>query len=65
MPNSQTGATTHLRGFAGSVAKRAEGASAVEYGLLIAFIAIVIIVAVAVLGVNLQGTFSEIATGVA
>lgn len=39
-----------------------EGATAVEYGIMVALIAIVIIVAVALLGTNLQQTFQRVAT---
>ena len=38
-----------------------EGATAVEYGIMVALIAIVIIVAVALLGTNLREVFSEVA----
>jgi pilus assembly protein Flp/PilA len=38
------------------------GASAVEYGLLVALIAVVIIGAVTTLGTNLSGKFSTVAT---
>lgn len=38
-----------------------EGASAVEYGLLVALIAVAIIVAVQTLGKNLSSTFSNVA----
>jgi pilus assembly protein Flp/PilA len=38
------------------------GATAVEYGLMVALIAIVIIAAVTLLGGNLSSLFSEIAT---
>lgn len=38
------------------------GASAVEYGLLVALIAVVIILAVETLGVNLMEIFTEIGT---
>ena len=38
-----------------------EGASAVEYGLLVALIAAVIIVAVNAIGTNLSGQFSTVA----
>jgi len=41
-----------------------EGATAVEYGIMVALIAIVIIVAVTLLGTNLAGTFQEVATRV-
>ena len=37
------------------------GATAVEYGLIVALIAVVIIVAVALLGTNLQTVFNYIA----
>ena len=38
-----------------------KGATAVEYGLMVALIAIVIIVAVALLGTNLSGLFNKVA----
>ena len=41
------------------------GATAVEYGLIVALIAVIIIVAVTVLGQNLFKTFDEVATSVA
>jgi|BarGraNGADG00212_1021973.scaffolds.fasta_scaffold118756_2 pilus assembly protein Flp/PilA len=40
------------------------GATAVEYGLMVALIAVVIIVAVATLGTNLSGIFNTVATSV-
>ena len=40
------------------------GATAVEYGLMVALIAIVIIVAVALLGSNLSTLFNKAATSV-
>ena len=40
------------------------GATAVEYGLLVALIAVVIIVGVALLGNNLLDTFNEVASSV-
>ena len=40
------------------------GATAVEYGLMVALIAIVIIVAVALLGKNLSTLFNKVATSV-
>ncbi len=48
--------------FLARIAARQEGASAVEYGLLVALIALVIIAAVTVLGSNLNDTFSSMAT---
>jgi len=40
------------------------GATAVEYGLMVALIAIVIIVAVTMLGTNLSNLFHTVATSV-
>lgn len=40
------------------------GATAVEYGLIVALIAVVIIVAVALLGSNLSDTFDDVASSV-
>ena len=40
------------------------GATAVEYGLMVALIAIVIIVAVSLLGSNLSKLFNNVATSV-
>lgn len=40
------------------------GATAVEYGLMVALIAIVIIVAVTLLGTRLSGLFNTVATSV-
>ena len=40
------------------------GATAVEYGLMVALIAIVIIVAVSLLGSNLSSLFKKVATSV-
>jgi pilus assembly protein Flp/PilA len=41
-----------------------EGASAVEYGLMVALIAVVIITAVSLLGTNLSSRFNQVATSV-
>jgi pilus assembly protein Flp/PilA len=41
---------------------REEGATAVEYGIMVALIAVVIIIAVALLGTTLRDTFSEVAS---
>jgi pilus assembly protein Flp/PilA len=40
------------------------GATAVEYGLMVALIAVVIILAVTALGTNLTGKFNEAATAI-
>jgi pilus assembly protein Flp/PilA len=42
--------------------KAAKGATAVEYGLLVALIAAVIITVVTLLGTNLRSVFSKVAT---
>ena len=44
-----------------AIKERVEGATAVEYGLIVALIAVVIIIAVALLGTNLAGVFNYIA----
>ncbi|WP_145238954.1 Flp family type IVb pilin [Prescottella equi] len=41
------------------------GATAVEYGLMVGLIAVVIIAAVILLGNNLNGLFGEVNTGIA
>ncbi len=41
-----------------------EGATAVEYGLMVALIAVAIIVAVTTLGSNLSGLFNRVATDI-
>lgn len=41
-----------------------KGATAVEYGLMVALIAVVIIIAVALLGTNLSSLFNTVATSV-
>jgi len=40
------------------------GATAVEYGLMVALIAVVIIVAVALIGTNLSTMFNKVATSI-
>jgi pilus assembly protein Flp/PilA len=42
--------------------RREEGVTAIEYGLIAALIAVVIIAAVTVVGQGVQGTFNTIAT---
>ncbi len=41
-----------------------EGASAVEYGLMVALIAVVIITAVTTLGTNLESRFTTVGTAI-
>jgi pilus assembly protein Flp/PilA len=47
-----------------AMARTERGASAVEYGLLVALIAVVIVVAVTTLGSNLSGVFSKTASSI-
>jgi pilus assembly protein Flp/PilA len=54
-----------VRELAAKIAQREEGATAVEYGLMVALIAVVIIGGVTVLGTNIDNTFSEVADSVA
>ena len=44
--------------------KKQRGASLVEYGLLVALIAVICIAAVKLLGTNVSNSFSNIASGV-
>ena len=44
--------------------KKNDGVTAIEYGLIAALIAVVIIAAVALVGTNLSGTFNTVATHV-
>jgi len=50
---------TYVRTRLTAMARTERGASAVEYGLLVALIAIIIIVGVSALGTNLNGLFSR------
>ncbi len=43
---------------------REEGATMVEYGLMVALIAVVCLLAVTALGVNIRGVFEQIAAAV-
>ena len=56
--------TKFVAKFQTRLAMREEGATAVEYGLMVALIAIVIIVAVTLLGGNLSTLFNNVATSV-
>ena len=44
--------------------RRDEGASAVEYGLLVALIAAVIVTAVTLIGTNLTSVFNKVANAI-
>ncbi|AYG94467.1 Flp family type IVb pilin [Brevundimonas naejangsanensis] len=52
-----------MRNFITRFAKDESGATAIEYGLIAALIAVVIIVAVGALGDKLKGTFETIEQG--
>jgi len=51
-----------LKKFAGRFIRSEEGASLVEYGLLVGFIAVVCIVAVTALGTNISAMFTNVAS---
>jgi pilus assembly protein Flp/PilA len=53
-----------LQSLLNSLRSEDEGATAVEYGLMVSLIAIVIIVAVALVGTNLSTLFNTVATKV-
>ncbi len=55
---------TRLYCWAAAALKSEEGATAVEYGIMVALIAVVIIAAVALIGTNLNAKFGEVATAV-
>jgi pilus assembly protein Flp/PilA len=55
---------TYVRIRLNAMAKTERGASAVEYGLLVALIAIIIIVAVTLLGSNLNSIFNKTANSI-
>jgi pilus assembly protein Flp/PilA len=50
-----------LRNLIGSLARNERGATAVEYGLMVALIAAVIVTAVALIGTNLTSVFNSVA----
>ena len=56
--------TKYIAKFQARLATREQGATAVEYGLMVALIAIVIIVSVALLGTNLNTLFNKVANSV-
>ena len=49
-----------MRRFIGRFLRDDDGATAIEYGLIVALIAVVIITAVTTLGTKLDGTFTTI-----
>ncbi len=65
MPNIQMGTTlmeTTMTKFVKSFLDNESGATAIEYGLIAALIAVVAIVAMRTVGTNLRGTFNNVAT---
>jgi pilus assembly protein Flp/PilA len=52
----------YLRNLIGSLARNERGATAVEYGLMVALIAAVIVTAVALIGTNLTSVFNSVAS---
>ena len=52
---------TYLLNLYARLTSEDRGATAVEYGIMVALIAVVIIVAVALLGNNLQNVFNNVA----
>ena len=59
-----TGVTTYWADLKGRVAEEG-GATAVEYALMVALIAVVIIAAVAFIGTSASSTFNEVGSEVA
>jgi pilus assembly protein Flp/PilA len=54
-------AYSRARAYINSLRTEEEGATAVEYGLMVSLIAVVIIVAVALIGTNLEAIFDFVA----
>jgi pilus assembly protein Flp/PilA len=53
-----------MRNFVKTFLSNESGATAIEYGLIAALIAVVVITAVTTVGTNLKGTFNNVANGV-
>jgi pilus assembly protein Flp/PilA len=56
--------STTMKKILGKVAKDESGATAIEYGLIAALIAVVLITALTTLGNNMKGRFTTVATAV-
>jgi pilus assembly protein Flp/PilA len=54
-----------MRSLANRFLKNQSGATAIEYGLIAALVAVAIIVGLTTLGTNLNGTFTNVAGNVA
>ena len=65
MLKNHTDLEVRIREFGRKVTRREEGATAVEYGLMVALIAVVIIAAVVILGGNLNEVFTEVGDSIA
>jgi pilus assembly protein Flp/PilA len=55
---------SQMRDFIARLARDTSGATAIEYGLIVALIAVVIIAAVTTLGTNLNTKFSAVGSAV-
>jgi pilus assembly protein Flp/PilA len=53
-----------MRNFVKTFISNESGATAIEYGLIAALIAVVVITAVTTIGTNLKGTFNNVANSV-
>jgi pilus assembly protein Flp/PilA len=53
-----------MRNFVKTFIGNESGATAIEYGLIAALIAVVVITAVTTIGTNLKGTFNNVANSV-
>ncbi len=54
----------HIATYLSELLRRDEGATMVEYGLMVALVAVVALLAVTALGVNVSAKFNEIATAI-
>jgi len=54
----------HITSFLGRLRRPEEGATLVEYALLVALIAVVCIVAISLLGINASAKFSSIGSAI-
>ena len=54
----------HIATHLAALLRRDEGATMVEYGLMVALVAVVALLAVTALGVNVSAKFNEIATAI-
>ena len=53
-----------LSSFAARLRRDQRGATAVEYGIMVSLIAVVIILAITAIGTNLSSTFNTVATNI-